>query len=386
MSRSIWGDDGQIAIEATIMADRRGILKCLRTWLAGALFLFASPTLAFQIVEPAEGSRLKSGQMVTAKVDLGKDLGVIKVRYYWYSEHGETLVEQEESEKSTVPSSARIADEKYFQREGAGGGAIVAVASLVSTTQQEPPFGGPLQVPREAIGTMRLLAVGEISRGRLGTHSVFDEILVSVQPEAELTAIEFETEKPLSLGRPGQAATYGQVDSMGKIFDLPVVGQFSDGVVRLISSPSSGTSYRSSNEKVIKIIPDLGLLQVVGNGRTTLTVSNRGQQETLDIIVDVGDEPNEPPIADAGASRTVKAGTRVELNGLKSRDPEGEALYYAWSQVRGSKVPLLDLNMPKASFVAPQVSEPRAYRFKLRVTDKLGADSLPDYVDITIEP
>jgi hypothetical protein len=210
--------------------------------------------------------------------------------------------------------------------------------------------------------------------------------LVSVQPEAELTAIEFETEKPLSLGRPGQAATYGQVDSMGKIFDLPVVGQFSDGMVRLINSPSSGTSYRSSNERVIKIIPDLGLLQVVGNGRTTLTVSNRGQQETLDIIVDVGDEPNEPPIADAGASRTVKAGTRVELNGLKSRDPEGEALYYAWSQVRGSKVPLLDLNMPKASFVAPQVSEPRAYRFKLRVTDKLGADSLPDYVDITVEP
>jgi hypothetical protein len=74
------------------------------------------------------------------------------------------------------------------------------------------------------------------------------------------------------------------------------------------------------------------------------------------------------------------------LNGLKSRDPEGEALYYVWSQVRGSKVPLLDVNMPRASFAAPHVSEKRLFRFKLRVTDKNGADSLPAYVDVVVEP
>ncbi|MES4785071.1 MAG: hypothetical protein C4294_03830, partial [Nitrospiraceae bacterium] len=79
---------------------------------------------------------------------------------------------------------------------------------------------------------MRLLAVADISRGRLGGRSVFDEILVQVEPEAELTSIEFETDKPLILGRPGQAATYGQVDSLGKIFELPVVGVFADGIVR----------------------------------------------------------------------------------------------------------------------------------------------------------
>ena len=76
----------------------------------------------------------------------------------------------------------------------------------------------------------------------------------------------------------------------------------------------------------------------------------------------------------------------MELNGFKSRDPEGEALYYSWSQVRGGKVALLDVNMPRASFVAPQVSERRAFRFKLRVTDKLGADSLPAFVDVIVEP
>jgi hypothetical protein len=128
------------------------------------------------------------------------------------------------------------------------------------------------------------------------------------------------------------------------------------------------------------------LLQIVGNGKTTLTVSNRGKQASLDVTVDVNEEPNEPPVADAGPNRSVKAGTKVKLSGLRSRDPEGEALYYAWSQVRGSKIPLLDVDNAEPSFLAPIVSEKRTYRFKLRVTDKKGADSVPAYVDVTVEP
>jgi hypothetical protein len=214
---------------------------------------------------------------------------------------------------------------------------------------------------------------------------VFDEIVVKVDPGAELTAIDFETEKPLKLGRAGQAATYGQVDSLGKTFELPVVGAFADGVERKISAPATGTSYRSSDEKVVKVLSD-GLLQIVGNGKTVLTVANRGKQAMLDISVDVNPEPNQLPVADAGPNKTVKGGAKVKLSGLGSRDPEGDALFYQWSQVRGSKVALLDLNMAEASFLAPQVSEKRLYRFRLRVTDGKGADSMPSYVDITVEP
>jgi len=363
--------------------------QAFRSLMALSIIVLALGTdlaRAFKIVEPAENSTLKAGQPVPARVDIGQDTGVVAVRYYWYSESGETLVEQKDAKIAEVPGEARIADEQYWQRESAGGGHIVAVAALTSTALAEPPFGGTLPVPREAVGTMRLLAVGEISRGRLGTRTIFDEILVTVEPEAQLVSIEFETEKPWRLGRSGQLATYGQVDTMGKVFELPVVGLFSDGVTRPISSPSTGTTYKSSNDKVIKVHPSSGLLQLVGDGQTTLTIANRGKQESLDVIVEVGGESNEPPIADAGDSRTVKAGKKVELNGLKSRDPEGEALYYSWSQVRGAKVPLLDVHMPRASFTAPQVSERRLYRFKLRVTDKKGADGLPAYVDIWVEP
>ncbi|MBX3324821.1 MAG: hypothetical protein KF682_02880, partial [Nitrospira sp.] len=251
--------------------------------------------------------------------------------------------------------------------------------------EQEPSFGGPLKIPQDTIGQMRLLAVAEISRGRLGTRSVFDEVIVTVEPPATLTTIDFETEKPLQLGRAGQSSAFGHVDSLGKIFELSVIGDFSDGVTRRISSPASGTSYESSSQNIIRVLPG-GLLQIVGNGKATITVTNRGKQASLDVDVNVNDEPNEPPIADAGTNKSVKAGSRVKLSGLKSRDPEGEALYYSWSQVRGSKVSLLDANNSEVSFLAPTVSEPRTYRFKLRVTDKKGADSLPAFVDVTVEP
>jgi K319L-like, PKD domain len=361
---------------------------CGKNWgvlvLLLCLGLAAQPAHAFKIVTPAENSKLKSGQSLTAQVDVGSDSGIIAVRYFWYPEQAETLVQQDESELAAGQSSNSIFVEKYFGRESVFG-SVVAVPTLTSRGDATPPFGGNMKVPKEAIGPMRLLAVADISRGRLGTRSVFDETIVQVEPEAQLTNIDFETEKPLRLGRKGQLETYGQVDVLGKIFELPVVGEFADGITRPLNTPSSGTSYQSSNDNVIQVLQD-GLLKIVGNGKTVITVTNRGKQASLDVIVEVGDEPNEPPIAVAGSNRTVKAGTKVELNGLKSTDPEGEALFYAWSQVRGSKVPLLDLNMQKASFVAPSVSEPKLFRFKLRVTDKKGADSLPAFVDVVVEP
>ena len=325
--------------------------RCFLLAVAMSLGL-SSPALAFKIVEPTEGAKLTSGTTVTARVDLGKDSGIVQVRYYWYGEQDETLVEKEDATAT---------------------GLIIAPVALIGLADQDPAFGGPLRVPKDGIGPMRVLAVADISRGRLGTRSVFDEILVNVEPAASLTLIDFETDKPLSLGRAGQSSAFGHVDSMGKIFELPVMAEFTDGVTRRISTLGSGTSYQSSNPKVIQVLSS-GLLQIVGNGKTAITVSNRGKQASLDVTVDVNEEPNEPPVADAGPNQTVKGGTKVKLSGLKSRDAEGEALYYAWSQVRGSKIALLDVNNAEASFLAPTVSEKRTYRFKLRVTDKKGAD------------
>jgi PKD domain len=332
--------------------------------LALASSVLTEQSFAFTITAPTPGSTLTAGNTVIARVDPGKDTGIVKVRYYWYGEQDDSLVEQDDSTAT---------------------GSIVAPVALIGSADQSPPFGGPLHVPQDRIGPMRLLAVAEISRGRLGPRSVFDEVIVMVEPSAALTTIDFETEKPLQLGRAGQSSAFGHVDSLGKVFELPVVADFTDGITRRISTPASGTNYESSSPQVIKVLPG-GLLQIVGNGKATITVTNCGKQAILDVDVNVNEEPNEPPVADAGANKSVKAGSRVKLSGLKSRDPEGEALYYSWDQVRGSKVSLLDANNSEASFLAPAVSEPRMYRFKLRVTDKKGADSLPAFVDVTVEP
>jgi hypothetical protein len=341
-------------------ARTRTFCRCLFT-----ICLAMAPSVeAFKLTEPVEGATLTAGTIVTAHVDLGKDAGIVTVRYYWYGEQDETLVEHDDSTAM---------------------GSIVAPVAMIGSAGHDPAFGGPLKVPQDGIGPMRLLAVAEISRGRLGTRSVFDEVIVHVDPPAALTTIDFETDKPLQLGRTGQSSAFGHVDSLGKVFELPVIGDFADGVTRRISLPATGTSYESSSPKVIKVLPG-GLLQIVGNGKTTITVTNRGKQGSLDVAVNVNDEPNEPPIADAGEHKSVRAGSRVKLSGLRSRDPEGEALYYSWSQVRGSKVSLLDANNSEASFLAPTVSETRTYRFKLRVTDKKGADSLPAFVDVSVEP
>ena len=341
-----------------------------RQWTIGivtvalCLGLTAQQAFAFKILEPAEGAKLRSGTTITARVDLGKDSNIVQVRYYWYGEQDDTLVEQEDTTAT---------------------GSIVAPVALIGLSDHHPPFGGPLLVPKDGIGPMRLLAVAEISRGRLGKRSVFDEILVEVEPHAALTSIEFETDKPLQLGRAGQSSAFGHVDSMGKVFELPVVGEFTDGVTRRISTLGSGTRYQSSNPKIIRVLSN-GLLQIVGNGKVILTVTNRGKQAMLDVTVEVNEEPNDPPVADAGPNQSVKAGSKVKLSGLKSRDAEGEALYYSWSQVRGNKIALLDVDNAEASFLAPTVSEKRTYRFKLRVTDKKGADSVPAFIDVVVEP
>jgi hypothetical protein len=324
-----------------------------RFWVPAAVALglcfFPCQTLAFTITAPAEKSVLTSGQQLTVTVDLGAEIGIRRVQYYWYR-HG------------TEPVTAQQAS-----------------ASLVATASATPPFGGVLTVPIEAVGSMRLLAVGEVARGRLASWDEFDEILVQVEPSAELTGIEFEVEKPWRL------------DTIGKILETPVVGQFADGVMRRIGGGTAGSTYHSSNDQVITVYPD-GLLRVVGNGKATITVTNRGEQGPLDVAVKSDAEPNRLPTALAGSDLTVKAGTTVVLNGLRSTDPDGDPLQYEWAQIRGNKVPLLDPNTAKPTFVAPKVSTKRLLKFKLRVTDMKGPDTvkggdcLPSFVNVWVEP
>jgi len=313
------------------------------------LAVLTTPAYAFRITAPTEGARLKSGQEIAVTVDLGTEIGMRRIRYYWYRQGEEPVVAQQSQ------------------------------PALISTASSVPPYGGTLVVPQEAYGAMRLLAIGEVARGRLAGREEFDEIVLQVDTPAELTGIEFEVEKPWRL------------DTLGKILEVPVIGLFADGVARRIGGASGGSSYRSTNEQIVKVYPE-GLCQVLSNGRAQIIVTNRGRQGTLDVVVASDGGPNRPPTADAGPDLTVKSGSTVVLSALRSSDPDGDPLSYQWVQVRGYKVSLLDADTSRATFVAPKVSAKRLLRFKLRVTDMRGpdtvkgADSFPSFVNVWVEP
>jgi len=340
--------------------DQTTQLRVLITFFFCNLFLIVISTqaLAFTIKEPSSSTILKPGQQFTVRIDIGDVADIISTKFFWYGDQEDMLEE--------------FVEEKL---------------ALVSTISNDPPFGGTIRVPRPAIGNLRLLAVAEKESNALEQEhwAIFDELILVIAPDSELQEIDFETEKPLGFGRAGSAVVYDQVDFLGKVFELPVVGIFADDVVRPIRLHTTGTTYSSSDEKVVTMNPD-GLLRIVGNGRATITAKNRGKEATLEVVIEVNDEVNEPPVPDAGENKTVQAGKRVQFNALRSYDPEGGSLQYYWSQVGGSKVPLLDPYSPKASFLAPLVADTRQFRFKLHVTDAQGADSYPVFVDVTVEP
>ena len=316
------------------------------------------PALSFSIIEPKASSIYPSGQHIPVILDLGNVPGVTKVTYYWYREDEDMLQEMVEKK-----------------------------LAFISTAKHTPPFGGNILVPKDAIGTYRLLAVAEQGgrQSEVALLAIFDEVLLHIEPRAQLVAIDFQTDKPLRLGRARGSRVYDHLEFLGTTLELPVVGQFSDGITRAIRHHTAGTTYHSSNEQVITITQD-GVLRVMGNGKATLGVKNRNQEATLDVFVQVDETPNEPPVSRAPKTQTAFAGDRVILNGLGSYDPEGSSLQYHWSQVGGSKIPLLDPYSGQARFLAPFVAADRTFRFKLRVTDVHGADSRPAYVAVIVKP
>ncbi len=310
---------------------------------------------AFSIEQPKAFSSHPSHRNIAVVINVGEITGITSVRLYWYREREDML--------------------KALGHD--------ALATVITA----PPFDVDLRPPRVAIGNYRLLAVAE-QKGRQNDNeewAVFDEILLHIQPHSPLQAIEFQTEKPLKFGRASAVRVYDQLDFLGKTIALPVVGRFADGTVRSIRSASAGTTYHVEDPSVITMSQH-GQLRLTGNGSTTLTVRNSGLMRTLDVLVQVNAEPNQPPLADPGPVQTVYSNDTVVLSGLNSYDPEGGSLQYHWAQIRGSKVALLDPYASQARFLAPFVVEPRLFRFQLRVTDIQGADSVPAWVDIVVEP
>jgi hypothetical protein len=300
-------------------------------------------------MRPAPDAHVSSGETLPVAVKVDREVNLRRLRYYWY----------------------RIGEEPLASRQ--------ANPAPFTPSGEDSPFVGTVMVPVDALGRMRLLAVGEVVRGRMESHEEFDEVLLIVGTTAELQTIEFTVEKPWRLKQ------------VGKRVMVPAVGQFSDGASRPLIGLSAGSHFHTSDERVVSVDAN-GVLQVIGAGKAVVTVENRGKKGTVDIIVEASGEPNRPPIAEVVKELHAKSGELVLLDGLRSRDPDGDPLHFEWKQILGHRVILSNVNEAKATFVAPKVSEQKQYQFSLVVTDMAGpdtikgADSAPAVVTVWITP
>ena len=90
---------------------------------------------------------------------------------------------------------------------------------------------------------------------------------------------------------------------------------------------------------------------------------------------------NELPTADAGPDQEGSVGTRIQLDGAASSDPEGEALTYAWRVVAAPAGSTASLTKDAAVKTAMIPDLPGEYVIGLTVNDGLE-DSSEDYVAI----
>lgn len=93
-------------------------------------------------------------------------------------------------------------------------------------------------------------------------------------------------------------------------------------------------------------------------------------------------QPNQLPVASAGADQTVDEGEIVSLVGT-GFDSDGTITSYQWTQLSGPTVSISNANQAGASFTAPDVVAATNLVFELTVTDDDGATDT-DQLTITV--
>ena len=119
-----------------------------------------------------------------------------------------------------------------------------------------------------------------------------------------------------------------------------------------------------------------------------LTVTDNAGRTAADAVdVLVRNNPNTPPISNAGPDQTVEEEKKVNLHGTASYDPDGQIVSYAWRQVSGRPVKkLTNAHKAIATFRAPEARGKKAeiVVFELKVTDNTGLSAV-DTVSITVK-
>ena len=151
-----------------------------------------------------------------------------------------------------------------------------------------------------------------------------------------------------------------------------------DTLTITVGDPEHGTVTVAGT--IVTYTPDAGWS---GDDTFTYEVCDpAGGCDTATITVTVAGVlgANLPPVADAGADRTVPSGSAVTLDGTGSSDPDLDPLTYVWVQVGGPTVTLTGATTATPAFGG--VTGPATLTFRLTVSDGVLSDT--DTVTIVV--
>jgi len=176
-------------------------------------------------------------------------------------------------------------------------------------------------------------------------------------------------------------ADAGQNQSVlvGQLVQLDGSSSTADGDIvfswRFLTRPTGSSA--GLNSQIIarpSFVPDRA-----GTYLLELKVSDGVSTSTPSAVEIVATAQNNPPLANAGPDLNVNTGTRVQLIGSASTDPDGDQLIYRWTMLSKPSTSLAALSSTDAvnpSFTADRDGE---YRVQLVVNDGF-VDSVPDVV------
>lgn len=234
------------------------------------------------------------------------------------------------------------------------GGALFMDSTLAGYVHTDVAFAGDFE-----LSALALMADSTVGRS--------ESTVITVGPQAPVTLSDISV-TPSSVSIAG----------VGGILALRVVGNYSDGVQRELTSSSSGTIYSGFDPGVVAVSPD-GVIRGSSPGSTTVTVQKGAYMQVA--TVSVGDAPpvNNQPHALAGGPYQICNGDGLTLDASDSFDFDGDPLTYSWDLNGDGQFG--DMVGASAFYSPPYIVDERI--IGLRVTDSGGASS-EDYTTIQV--
>jgi len=152
-------------------------------------------------------------------------------------------------------------------------GAFDLQSALIFSPQEgvevdSAPFSVNIPVAQNYLGPLSISALG---RDGAGVVSFTESVEILVATDIPLTGIEVVQRNPVLFDHTDQR-------------QLTVLGSFNDGIVRDVTHPSTGTTYASFNEDVVRVTEG-GKLIPIAEGETTVLVQNDGFQDSITVRV-----------------------------------------------------------------------------------------------------